>query len=187
MREKYKEVFESWEIGVTKNVVSRLLAKFPLLKREGFEDLVSECLIYWLENRDACAAKSKNNPKNFMAKVLKNYLGDVKDRVYSIKRKLTYESQSLEEYFDDEDSENPQKKFEPAVSENLDLKVDISGALEILTPDQRVIYQLIYEQGMSPLQASKRLKRHHNHVYRERDRIRQLFETRGLREYLGGA
>ncbi len=122
-----------------------------------------------------------------MAKVLKNYLGDVKDRIYSAKRKLTYESQSLEEYFEDEDSENPQKKFEPAVSENLDLKVDISAAFEILTPNQKVIYRLIYEQGMSPLQASKHLKRHYNHVYRERDQIRQLFEARGLREYLAGA
>jgi len=184
MSDKYEGVFESWEIGVTKNIVSRFQNRFPLLKREGFEDLVSECLIFWMEKRDAYDAKSKDNPKSYMAKALRRYLRDIKDRVYSIKRKLTYESQSLEEYFEDEDSENPRKKYEPAVLENLHLKVDISAAVEVLTPDQQMIYRLIYEDGMSPLQVSKRLKTYPKHVYREIVRIRQLFLEKGLMEYL---
>lgn len=184
MSEKYEGVFENWEIGVTKNIVSRFQNKFPLLKREGFDDLVSECLIFWMEKRGACDVESKGNPKCYMAKAIKRYLRDIKDRVYSIKRKLTYESQSLEEYFEDEDSERPRKKFEPVVLENLPLKVDISAVVETLTSDQKMIYRLVYEDGMSPLQASKRLKTYPKHVYREIDRIRQLFEAKGLKEYL---
>lgn len=186
MSEKYEGVFESWEIGVTKNIVGRFQNKFPLLKREGFDDLVAECLVFWMEKRGICDVKSKGNPKCYMAKAIKRYLRDIKDRVYSIKRKLTYESQSLEEYFEDEDSDRPREKFEPSVLENLHLKVDISAAVEILTPKQKAIYRLLYEEGLSPEQASRRLRKHHSYVYREKDRIRQLFESKGLKEYIGG-
>lgn len=179
-----KRGLEGWEIGVARKVVARNQAKFLLLKREGFEDLVSECLIVWIEKRVSCDVQSKSYPKSFMAKVIENHLKDIADRIYSLKRKLTYQSQSLEEYFEDEESDEPQRKHEPAALENLRLKVDISDAVENLTPSQKAVYKLLYEEGLSPLEASKTLKKHHSHVYRKIDRIRQLFEARGLREYL---
>ena len=175
---------EGWEIGVAEKVVGRIQAKFPLLKREGFKDLVSECLIYWIEKRVACDVESKTNPQGFMATVLENHLKDVADRVYSQKRKLTYQSQSLEEYFKGDESDSPRKKHEPAALDDLRLRVDISAAVEILTPSQKVIFKLLYEEGLSKLEASKRLKTYPKYVCREADKMRQLFEARGLKEYL---
>lgn len=185
MSEEYKGLFESWEIAVTKKIISEFLWKYPLLKQEGFDDLVQECLIHWLSKRAVCDLGSKSKPKTYMGRVIKNYLFHIKDKVYSVKRTLTYQCQSLDEYINTDDSSAAaRKKHEPSILANPSLSIDISNALQKLTSDQKAICRLLVEEGLSPLQVSQQLKKHHSHVYREIQRIRQFFEKEGLKDYL---
>jgi RNA polymerase sigma factor (sigma-70 family) len=187
MSEKYEGVFESWEIGVTKKVVSARLLMWPSLKREGFNDLVQECLIYWLEKREGCNLAAKSKPKTYMARVLRNHLSHILERIRSAKKKPVYQSESLDDLLKDDDSATPVgNEFEIRLTDNPALKADISDILRELTTDQRRICALLGEEGLSPLQVSRRIRKHHSYVYREIENMRRLFESKGLREYLTG-
>ncbi len=187
MNEQCGGLIERWEITVTKKVVSARLLMWPSLRREGFDDLVQECLIYWLKNRGSCDLESKNKPKTYMARVLRNHLSHILERIRSSRNKPVYQSESLDDFLKDDDSATPLgNEFETRQPENPALKTDISDILQKLTADQRRICALLGEEGMSPLQVSKRIRKHHSYVYREIEHMRQLFESKGLRDYLTG-
>ncbi len=177
---------EKWEITVTKKVVSERLLKWPTLRREGFDDLVQECLIYWLKKRSDCNLADKGKPEVYMARVLKNHLSHILCHIRSEKNKPVYQSESIDEFLEDDDSAKPLgSAFRSRIAENPALKTDIEPVLKELTPEQKKICALLLDET-SPLQVSKRLKKHHSYVYREIERIRQLFESKGLKEHLSG-
>ena len=53
-----------------------------------------------------------------------------------------------------------------------------------LTPQQKKLCKLLGEEGLSVTEASKEMKKHRRHLYREIARIREVFEKEGLKDYL---
>ena len=181
----YRGLFEGWEIAVAKKLVSDYQRNWPLLRREGFDDLLQECLTYWLKEKAGYDSTREASQKTFMGKVVRNFLSDFADKVCAQKRKLLYETESLDEYFDEsENSVSDNKKYEPYVIKDNSIGIDISIAFQKLTPDQRAICEMLRDEDLSPLEISKHLKKHHSYVYREIGRIRQIFEKQGLKGYL---
>ena len=157
----------------------------PLLRREGFEDLLQECLLYWLSEKKRYDATKGASLKTFMAEVMRCHLQHITDRIHAQKRKFFYEAYSLDEYIDEsEDSASATKKFDPSMFQDPALDIDLLGVLQKLTPEQKKICALLRDGNPSIHAVSKCLKKHHSYVYREVLRIRQVFESEGLRGYL---
>jgi len=181
----YEGVFEGWEIAVAKKLVLEFQNKWPSLRQEGFEDLVQECLVYWFKEKSSYDPKRGASQKTFMGRIVRYFLSDFADKASAYKRKLLYETESLEEYFsNEEDSPSEKPKYIPSVTENHSISLDLASALQELTPEQRTICEMLQESDLSPLQISQQLNKHHSHVYREIERIRQLFEDKGLKVHL---
>lgn len=179
-----KEI-KSWEVAVAKNQVHQYRLKWTILQAEGFEDLVQECLIYWVQERSKYDPDKGASEKTFMFEVITNYLSYKKRKCSAEKRKAFYEAVSLDEKFDEENNSSSEKsKYEPSTFIDPSIGVDISGVLEKLSPHQKQICSLIQSEGLSFHEISKKINKHHSFVYREADRIRQLFEKQGLRAYL---
>jgi len=176
---------ESWEIAIAKRRVNSCITKWEILKVEGFDDLVQDCLIYWFQNEAKYDPSRGASKKTFMAKVIELYLSHRKDALLTKKRKAFFEAKSLDEYFDeDSDSSSENRKYEPSVFKSPNIRIDVLVAIQKLDPHQKEICRLIQNEGMSFNQVSKHLNKHHSYVYREVERIKEIFEREGLRGYL---
>ncbi len=185
MSQKYKGLFEKWEEDIAGWIVGDFQRAWHLLRKDGKDDLVQECLIYWLEKKVSYDSSLGVSQKDYMRGVLKNHLWNIKDRIYAKKRKAIYDTESVDECFLDEDSATPtKKKREPAVEPGVSLKIDMALAIASLTPKQIQICKMLREEDISSLEISRRLKTHHSTIQREKRRIQKLFEQRGLRVYL---
>jgi DNA-directed RNA polymerase specialized sigma24 family protein len=123
-----------------------------------------------------------------MAGVVKNTLGQLLEKARTDKRKIIYESLSLDEPLnDDEDSltlkdKIPEGDTPPQIKS--ELKIELSKAYQKLTPQQQKLCRLLVEENISINEACRRLDKHRMVVYREIARIRELFEKEGLKDYL---
>lgn len=185
----YRGLFESWELAVAKKIISEHRKEWRCLEREGFDDLLQECLMHWLDVRDSYDASRDASRQTFMAKVIKNKLANIIAKSTAEKRKTIYESISLDESLgDDEDAPTLKDKL----AENDDtppqvkseLTVELSRAFQKLTPQQQKLCKLLGEEGLSITEASREMKKHRRHLYREIARIREVFEKEGLKDYL---
>lgn len=175
---------EEWEIAIAKRRVKNCRDRWDILKAEGFDDLVQDCLIYWLEQKAKYDPSRGASQKTFMARVIELYLSHRKDALLRKKRKAFFEAKSLDEYFvKDADSSSENHRHEPSTSEDPDIRMDISHVIAKLKPHQKEICRLIWVEGMSLNQISKHLNKHHSYVYREAERIRQVFEQEGFSGY----
>jgi DNA-directed RNA polymerase specialized sigma24 family protein len=176
---------ESWEIAIAIKRVKKWREKWAILKVDELRDHVHDCLAYWFQEKKNYNPRHGASQKTFMAGVLEMYLSHKKDALLAKKRKAFFEAQSLDEFFNEEsDSSSENRKHEPSVFENPNIRVDISIAVQKLNPYQREICRLIQSEGMSFYQIGKHLNKHHSHVYREVERIREIFEQEGLKDYL---
>lgn len=176
---------ESWEIAIAKSRVNKWRWKWEILKVEGFEDLVHDCLIYWFQEKTKYDPSRGASQKTFMASVLESYLSHRKDGLLTKKRKAFFEAKSLDEFFnEDSDASSENRKYEPSVFEDPNIRIDVSVVVQKLEPHQKEICRLIQGEGMSFHQVSKYLNKHHSYVYREVERIKEVFEREGLKEYL---
>ena len=87
MGQNYEGLFESWEIAVAKNLVNEFLNKWDLLRREGFEDLMQECLTHWFFVKKEYDTNREASESTFMSRIVRHKLINVVDRVYADKRK----------------------------------------------------------------------------------------------------
>jgi len=185
----YGGLFEGWELSVAKRLVNDYRKQWKCLEREGFDDLLQECLIHWLDVRDGYDAGRDASRQTFMAKVIRNKLGNIIEKATAEKRKTIYESISLDKPLnDDEDAPTlkdkiPDTKSAPPQT-NLELKIELSRAYQKLTPQQKKLCKLLGEDGLSVTEASKEMNKHRRHLYREIARIREVFEKEGLKDYL---
>lgn len=185
MKRSYKGLFEDWEVAIAVKLVKKYQRDWPFLKRDGQDDLIQECLIYWIEHKPTYDSTKNASRQTYMAGVLKKHLSHFKERAYADKRKPIYLTDSIDELMDNEDSSpSAKKKIEPAILHDASIGIDLSLALNQLTSDQRLICRLLLEEDLSPNQISQKLSKHHSHIYREIRRIQLLFESAGLREYL---
>ena len=66
----YGGLFESWELGVAKRVINDYRREHRNLAREGFDDLLQECLIHWLDVRDQYDPSRGASKKTYMADIV---------------------------------------------------------------------------------------------------------------------
>lgn len=185
----YGGLFESWEIAVAKKVIDDYRKKYKCLEREGFDDLLQECLISWLDVRDRYDPNRGASKKTYMAEVVGNVLGHLAEKARTDKRKAIYESISLEEPLnEDEDSPTLKDKIpqhDDVLSQTRsELRIELSKAFQKLTPQQQELCKLLGEEGLTISEACRRLDKHRMIVYRELARIKELFEKEGLKDYL---
>lgn len=185
----YGGLFESWELGVAKRVIDDYRREHRSLQRDGFDDLLQECLIHWLEVRDQYDPGRGASKKTYMAEVIGNVLGHLAEKTRTDKRKTIYESVSLDEPLND-DEDAPTLKDKIAQSDDVlpqiksELKIELTKAFQKLTPQQQKLCKLLGEEGLTITEACRRLDKHRMIVYRELARIRELFEKEGLKDYL---
>ncbi len=185
MSQHYNGVCERWEVAIAKRLVNRFQNKLPLLRREGFEDLLQECLIYWLAEKGGYDPTKGASQKTFMGKVVQRHLQHISEKIHAKKRKSFYEAHSLDEYIDEtEDSSSATKKHEPFVLDDPAVHLDLLSVFKRLTPEQIEICVMLRDGNASIHSVSKCLKKHHSHIHREVIRIRQIFENEGLRKFL---
>jgi len=184
---------EGWEIAVAKRRVKKCRDEWEILKFENFEDLVQDCLVCWLEKKSKFDPdrRSEYDPeratskKAFMGGVVERYLSHRRDALFRKKRKILFETESLDEFFDeDSESSSENRRHQPSTFEDPNPGIDISAVIQKLDPHQREICLLIQREGMSFHQIGKHLKKHHSYVYREVERIKEVFEQEGLKGYL---
>ncbi|MBI5124034.1 MAG: sigma-70 family RNA polymerase sigma factor [Candidatus Omnitrophica bacterium] len=184
MPQHYGNLFEDWEVAITKKLVSEFCQRWALLKREGFDDLMQECLTHWFFAKSKYDPQSKASMKTFMRRVVKNKLMKTVEKVYADKRQALYKSVSLDESIKTEEDipASEEDTIKAVLSSELDLR--IQKAFKKLSPKQKKICKLIYEDGLSINEASKHFKKHRSDIYREVARIRDIFEKEDLRDYL---
>jgi len=185
----YGGLFESWELAIAKKVINDYRKNYKCLAREGFDDLLQECFISWLDARDKYDPTRGASKKTYMAEVVGNVLGQIVIKARRDKRRTIYESISLDEPLSDEE-DAPALKDKIAASDDVppqvksDLKIELSRVFQKLTPQQQKLYKLLTDEGLSINEACKHFGKHRSNVYRDVLRIRKLFEEEGLKDYL---
>lgn len=162
--------------------------KFTVLKREGFEDLLQECLTHWFFKRDQFDLSKPAACETYMTKVITNKLKDIVESRDRQKRRALYKNVSLDDLLGDD--EDWSTDFLAVEDKNFDaaLKSDageiLLKALEKLSRRQQELCRLIREEGLSLNQAGSKLNIPRATVYDEILRIREVFRKEGLSDYL---
>jgi len=186
----YAGLFDDLEIGVAKNLVTEYRSKWTCLKYEDFDDLLQECLMHWCFVRDKYDPGRGVYSNTFMAKVVRNKLGHIIEKLTADKRITNSKTVSLYTPLgEDEDSPTLLDKLdESSLSENLHsqvgLPLDISSATAQLTPRQRALCELILEKGLNIDEAAKALRVSRNTIKNDKNRIKAAFAKVDLQEYL---
>jgi RNA polymerase sigma-70 factor (ECF subfamily) len=181
MKLSYGNLFQDWEVGIVKKIVSEYRRKWKCLERDGFDDLVQECLIHWLDVRDKYNPNKDAAIQTFMARVIRNRLSDLVKEGSREKRKAFYQSRSLYELTDDIASSG-KNIIDDFIAEELNSKV--LNVFEKLTLDQRKLCELLLEEDMNINKASRYFQKHRSCIYDDVKKLRDLFEKEGLRDYL---
>jgi RNA polymerase sigma-70 factor (ECF subfamily) len=198
----YKGSFQDWEIAIAKKVVGEFRKEGTCLEREDFDDLLQECLTHWHFAKDDYDPTREANERTFMGRIIRNKLTDLIRERKTDKRKINHLAVSLfDPLKDNEDSlllnEDPLRLIDTIDIENIpdadappnafrqcELKIDLSKALQKLTPQQRELCRLIKEEGLNISEASEYLNARRSTVYDELKRIRTIFMKVGLDDYL---
>ncbi len=141
---------------------------------------MQECLTHWYFAKPKYDPQSKASPKTFMRNVIKHKLMDIVEKIYAKKRRAGYESVPFDETIAAEEGKVGSEDRPSEIS----LDSDIERVLAQLTPEQRAICRLIYEEGLTINEASKHFSMHRSNIYREVKKIREIFEKAGLKDYL---
>ena len=188
MKLSYEGLFEDWEIAVAKNLVHEFRDTRPGLQREGFKDLLQECLIHWLSVRKNFAPGQEVSRTTFMGRVIRNKLTDIIREQKADKRRINYLASSIDRPLaDDDDSDTlvdtiPDTNPDPILQ--IELKIELSRVLQKLTSEQCQLCCLLGEKGLSIKAVSERLKTPRTTIYDEIKRIRKIFAKSGLEDYL---
>lgn len=180
-------------MAVARNLVNEFQERWTSLGREDFDDLLQECLTHWFFAKDGYNASQGTSEKTFMGKVIRNKLTDLVRERETDKRKIAHLSVSLDKPIGDDMDSLPLLATldeETAVGgsgdsfSKISSKIDLSKALQKLSPQQRELCQLLGEEGFTVTEVSEYLKTPRSTIYDELKRIKTIFEKEGLQEYL---
>jgi RNA polymerase sigma factor (sigma-70 family) len=177
-----------WELRHARELVWLYLTKFSVLRQESKEDLVHECLTHWYFQRDQYDVSKQAAIKTFMSRVIENKLMDIIDQKLRQKRKISQMTIPLESLAIDDDDELAEflmvedKNFEEALKS--DVSEVINRALAKLSSRQKEMCRLVKDEGMSMKQVSKVLNIPRATLFDETLRIREIFRSEGLNDYL---
>ncbi len=193
MSQSYSGLFQDWEIAVAKKLVNEFQKRWICLEQEEFDDLLQECLTHWFFAKGRYNASRGASQKTFMARIIRNKLTDLVRERETDKRKVAHVSVSLDESIG-EGADSPTVldtlDEETAVGGSRDSfskissKIDLSKALQKLSPQQRKLCQLLREEEFTITEASQYLNAPRSTIYDELKRIRKIFEKERLNEYL---
>jgi len=172
----YGGLFEDWEVGLAKGVVSDFQAQHPWLKTLEFDDLLQECLSHWHSSRSRFRPDRGASIKTYMRRVLNNRLHSLLRVELSARRRIQQVTTSLEESLDEEGT-----TLDDIASDLRDVAVrlDVASVVEELTPLQRQICELLAEE-LSPTRIARVLGKPRRTVRQEIGRIRLTFLKRGF-------
>ncbi|HPM42527.1 MAG TPA: sigma-70 family RNA polymerase sigma factor [Candidatus Omnitrophota bacterium] len=182
-------MFNEDELKVARCLVTEFQRKFKTLKREGYEDLLQDCLTHWLFARDKYKPGYGASVKTFMERIIKRRLINIAKEKERLKRRAFYTSVSLEELLDGGDS-GFIEKFLKADDEGFnllmksDLPIALSKAVDKLSFRQKELCRLLGEEGMNINEASKHMNIPRSTLQEEVKRIREVFRKDGLENYL---
>lgn len=183
-----------WEVAVTKKLVGEFRRRSRSLYREEFDDLMQESLMHWLEVRGQIVFDPGASPIAYMSRVVRNKLIDLARERETDKRRGDLDAVSLDDTLgESEDAPtfadlfDVEQSREPGGQELLDAtdaQIDIANVVEGLTPDQQRLCELLGAQGLSIKEAAERLRIPRGTLYEEIKRIRKIFASHGLGDYL---
>lgn len=190
--QRYKGLFEDWEVGIATNAIERLRKDWACLRMEGFEDLIQECLIHWHFSKDDYDPLAGTNRRTFMVRVVEHKLRHIIEKLTAGKRKASIDNISLDERISDEE-DSPTNLDQLPVDEeyfsnlrlSAELKIDLSRTYQKLSPKQRELCRLLGQEGLSIQEASQVLKTPRGTLYEDIKRIKAIFQKENLHEYLG--
>ena len=124
-----------------------------------------------------------------MARIVRNKLTDLIRERETEKRKIAHLAISLDSPLkDDESAPTPMSRIDAAEASDrlldVELKIDLSKALQSLNPRQRKLCRLLKEDGLTIKEASEYLKIPRSTIYDELKRIRRIFMKGRLADYL---
>lgn len=201
-KNNYKDSFQDWEIAIAKKVVGEFRKEGTCLEREDFDDLLQECLTHWYFAKDDYDPTREATQKTFMGRIIRNKLTDLIRERESNKRKIKHVAVSLFDPLGDNENSLlineeslrlidtidiegiPDADAPPNAFRQCDLKIDLSKALQKLTPQQRELCRLLGEEGLTIAEASEYLNARRSTVYDELKRMRTMFMKVGLGDYL---
>jgi len=189
--QRYKDLFENWEIGLATNVINKFKSQWKCLQWEDFKDLLQECLIDWYFAKDKYNTSAGANQRTFMAKVIEHKLQHIVEKLASNKRKASSEAVSLDEPISKEKGSPTYSDQLPADEDHvhnlqiiIGLKIDVPKALQKLPTRQRELCRLLYEENLSMKEASEVLGIPRTTLYDDIKRIKAIFQKEKLNEYL---
>lgn len=184
----YKGIFESWEIGVTRNLVKQFQEKHPSLEREFVDDLTDECLKHWLSKRVKYDLKKIEKPKSFLAQIIANKLLDLVRHKTAKKRCDYFISESLDQFLEDNPDSKVLSSSDPvdqsAEIDQSELKSALDQAFQRLNSQQKKVFMALRDERLTVTEISVRLKVHRSTIHNEINRIKEIFENEGLRKFL---
>ncbi len=178
------------ELRVARSLVKKFQQTYKVLLREGFEDLLQECLTHWFFVKDNPDFQEVKAHKSFMEKVITNKLFDLMKANEREKRRTLYDSVSLDQMLDGEDNLEAVEaliKTDEDIFKNLMKKEFLEAfdrALEELSFKQKQVYRLLSEEGLNVNEISRFLKIPRSTIRDEIKRMREIFRNEGLEDYL---
>jgi len=176
-------------VQYARTLVKYFQKRINTLQREGFDDLLQECLTHWYFVRDRYDDGKSAAKKTFMRHVFENKILDLLEQRMSVKRRAVYQSISLDELVDglDEGSYPDALTFEDQNFEAV-LRSDVGRVLKRamakLSGRQREMCRLIKAEGLNMTQVSKKMNIPRGTLFEEVLRIRDVFRNEGLTDYL---
>jgi len=189
----YEDLFEDWEIGIVTRLIGKFQRRWTCLKQESFEDLLQECLCHWHFSKISHDPQGEASQKTFMTGIIENKLIDLVRERESSKRRVAHLAVSLDgPVGTGEDSralidtvhQGSMGGTHPDPFKQIELRLDLSIMLCRLTPRQKELCLLLGEEGLTVKEASGRLNVPRTSLYDEIKRIRAIFRSEQLDEYL---
>jgi RNA polymerase sigma factor (sigma-70 family) len=177
----YGDLFADWEIAIAKSLVMKFQERYPWLKGFDFDDLLQECLFHWYLHRGSYREEKGASINTYMAKVLSNQLQLILREQQADKRKAIHEAMSLDEPIGEDETPLGEMLVNPELIDYA-IRLDIEAVLELLTPLQKEICQLL-AQEYPVKRVAEILRKPRTTVRDEIKRIREIFRQKGLKDY----
>lgn len=187
MNQRYRNLFENWQVGVAINVVREFKAKWKCLEKEDEEDLLQECLAHWLFARDNYDPAGGASQATYMARIIRNKLMDLVREQSSDKRKAVHFSDSIDQPLNDDEGASSLLDILASDSDfhlKAELKVSIEQSFSKLTNTQKELCQYLSAGSVNLTELAETLGIGRATIYREIERIRSVFEQEGLKDFL---
>ena len=185
---RYGDLFADWELQTAESLVSRFwLSSQRVRAAYEKEDLLQECLIHWHGVRDRYVATRGASQKTYMTRIVQNKLLELLRHEKADVRRINSEAVPFSTPLDSEEDRTIEDEADEAIGQEPDSFEesgvhDILGSLS-LTPRQKEISDLL-SQGFKKTEIAKKVGAHRDTVYQDIERIRKLFEEKGLKRFL---